>query len=100
MLGSLGNLTNPGHITTSVYYQDNDFAASDLRSTAFLQTIPNNKEIVVYSRIAHSSAFITAYLRLLGYNARSLLFGMKWRFDLADGFDLSEVHNYPFITGS
>ena len=39
--------------------------------------IPNNKDIVVYRRIAHSNAFITAYLRLLEYRAKSLLFGIK-----------------------
>ncbi len=99
MLGSLGELENPGHITTSVYYQANNFGASDLRSTALLQTIPNNKDIVVYSRSGHSSAFVTAYLRLLGYNARSLQFGMSWRTDLADGFTISEIKNYPYVTG-
>ena len=95
-LGQNGQLNNPGHLPTAVYYQANNFGASDLRSTTFLQTIPSNKEIVVYSKIAHSSAFITAYLRLLGHNAKSLLFGMRWRF----GFDISEVKNYPYVTGS
>lgn len=94
ILGS--SLDNPGHLPSAVYYQDNSFEASDLRSSANLQTIPSNKDIVVYSRIGHSSAFITAYLRVLGYNARSLLFGMKWLF----GFDQSQVKNYPYITGS
>ena len=89
------SISNPGHLPTAVYYQANNFGASDLRSTAFLQTIPNDKDIVVYSRIAHSSAFIVAYLRLLGYNAKSLLFGMRWMV----AFDSSEVKNYPYVTG-
>jgi rhodanese-related sulfurtransferase len=88
-------ISNPGHLPTAVYYQANNFGASDLRSTAFLQTIPNDKDIVVYSRIAHSSAFITAYLRLLGYRAKSFLFGMRWLV----GFNLTEVRNYPYVTG-
>ncbi|MCH7974279.1 MAG: rhodanese-like domain-containing protein [Bacteroidetes bacterium] len=96
ILGSNGALENPGHLPTAVYYQANNFGASDLRSTAFLQTIPNNKDIVVYSRIAHLSAFITAYLRLLGYRAKSLLFGIRWRV----GFSLTEVQNYPYVTGT
>ncbi|HED07845.1 MAG TPA: hypothetical protein ENI57_07005 [Ignavibacteria bacterium] len=90
------SINSPGHLPTAVYYQANNFGQSDLRSTAFLQTIPNNKDIVVYSRIAHSSAFITAYLRLLGYRAKSLLFGMRWRM----GFNwTTEVKNYPYVTG-
>ena len=89
------SISNPGHLPTAVYYQANNFGASDLRSTAFLQTIPNNKDIVVYSRIGHSSAFITAYLNLLGYRAKSLLFGMRWLV----GFNLTEVNNYSYVTG-
>ena len=58
--------------------------------------IPNNKDIVVYRRIAHSNAFITAYLRLLEYRAKSLLFGIRWRVD----FSLTEVRNYPYVTGT
>ncbi len=89
------SISSPGHLPTAVYYQANNFGLSDLRSTAYLQTIPNDKDIVVYSTIAHSSAFVTAYLRLLGYRAKSLLYGMKW----LNGFDINEVKNYPYVTG-
>ena len=95
ILGSNGELSAPGHLPSAVYYQANNFGASDIRSTAFLQTIPKDKDIIVYSRIAHSSAFVTAYLRLLGYKAKSLLFGMRWRVS----FSPTEIKNYPYVSG-
>jgi rhodanese-related sulfurtransferase len=40
-----------------------------------MQTIPANKEVVVYCGTSHNSAFVTAYLRLFGYNAKTLRYG-------------------------
>lgn len=40
-----------------------------------LKTLPTDKTIVVYCWTGQTSAFLTAYLRTLGYDAKSLLFG-------------------------
>lgn len=48
---------------------------SDLRSTANLQTLPKDKIIVLYSFTGERSAAAVAYLKLLGYNAKSIIFG-------------------------
>jgi len=50
---------------------------NDLRSTADLQTLPTNKTIVLYSFTGERSAAAVAYLKLLGYNAKSILFGAQ-----------------------
>ncbi|MFC2133128.1 rhodanese-like domain-containing protein [Bacteroidota bacterium] len=47
----------------------------ELRSDGFLHTLPSEKTIVIYSYNGHLSAAAAAYLNLLGYNAKSVLFG-------------------------
>lgn len=73
-----GELDNPGHPKGSVLYVSS-YPINELRTTMSLQTIPNNQQIVIYSENGILSAYATAYLRLLGYNARSVLFGAYWR---------------------
>jgi rhodanese-related sulfurtransferase len=96
ILGSNGDLTAKGHPPSSVFYMQSNGYYSDLRSTSYLQTIPSSKDIVVYSKYGHSSAFVVAYLRLLGYNAKSLLFGAGWRESLPGAY----LQNYPYDTGN
>lgn len=40
-----------------------------------MASIPSNKPVVVYCTTGHNSGFATAYLRLLGYDARTLKYG-------------------------
>jgi rhodanese-related sulfurtransferase len=42
---------------------------------ADLKTLPTDKPVVVYCYTGQTSAFMAAYLRLLGYDAKSLKFG-------------------------
>ena len=73
------------HAVLYTYYKD-------LKSVYYLQTIPTDKKVILYSRSGHQSAFATAYLRLLGYtNVRSMLFGAIW----LDPFPGSM--NYPYV---
>lgn len=60
-----------GHIPGSIQYTPK----SSLHSSKLLNTLPTNKPIVVYCNNGHQSAFIAAYLHLLGYDARSLAYG-------------------------
>jgi rhodanese-related sulfurtransferase len=40
-----------------------------------MSTIPVDKTVVVYCGTGHNSGFVTAYLRLFGYDARTLKYG-------------------------
>ena len=60
-----------GHIPGAVRYKPN----GTLGIVSEMQTIPADKEVVVYCGTGHNSAFVTAYLRLFGYNAKTLNFG-------------------------
>lgn len=60
-----------GHVPGAVRYKP----GGTLGIVEEMQTIPTDKEIVVYCGTGHNSAFVTAYLRLFGYNAKTLRFG-------------------------
>lgn len=62
---------DPGHITGAIQYTPKE----TLKLSADLKTLPTDKPIVVYCYTGQTSAFIAAYLRLLGYDAKSLMFG-------------------------
>lgn len=62
---------NPGHIPGAVQYEPK----SSIKLAADLKTLPSGKTIAVYCYTGQTSAFLTAYLRLLGYDAKSLLYG-------------------------
>jgi rhodanese-related sulfurtransferase len=85
--GGSRDVTIPMHPPHSVLYT----YYNDLKSVYYLQTIPSNKKVVMYSKSGHQSAFATAYLRLLGYNARSLLFGATWLSPFPGSM------NYPYV---
>ena len=62
---------NPGHIPGAMQYTPKESIALD----ADLKTLPADKTIAVYCYTGQTSAYLTAYLRLLGYDAKSILFG-------------------------
>jgi rhodanese-related sulfurtransferase len=81
----------------------------DIRSTNDLQTIPTNKIVVVYDVNGQVSPKIVAYLRLLGYDAKSMLFGANtlfysrvlWVESLAPlAFKQDIIMNLPYVTGN
>ena len=82
---------------------------SDLSSTTNLQTLPSGSKIAFYSTNGQLSAFAVAYLRVLGYNAKSVLFGANNMFYntllgvenfSAETFTSDKIRNYPFVTGN
>jgi rhodanese-related sulfurtransferase len=94
----------PAHPPNCVFYKSPIF--SELRTVSLLQTIPSNLIIDVYSVSGHESAFITAYLRLLGYNAKSMLFGacnfnynaIRIKSNLLHlVFEETKIKNYPYV---
>jgi rhodanese-related sulfurtransferase len=62
---------DPGHIPGAVQYTPKE----TIKLSADLKTLPTDKPIAVYCYTGQTSAFLTAYLRLLGYDAKSILFG-------------------------
>ena len=63
--------TTSGHLPGAVRFTPKQSLSTD----AHLLNVPTNKPIVVYCFNGHHSAQATAYLRMLGYNAQSLLYG-------------------------
>lgn len=87
------------------------FAAPNLEfeSTNLLQTLPSNKTIYLYSYAGNISAFITAYLRVLGYDARSVLYGgnnmiynaMRNTPSIVQyTFSSGDIYNFGYVTGN
>jgi len=60
-----------GHIPGAIRYKPE----STLGFSDMMATIPSDKIVVVYCGTGHNSGFATAYLRLFGYDARTLKYG-------------------------
>jgi rhodanese-related sulfurtransferase len=60
-----------GHIPGAIRFKPN----ATLGIINEMASIPHDKTVVVYCGTGHNSAFVTAYLRLFGYDARTLAFG-------------------------
>jgi rhodanese-related sulfurtransferase len=60
-----------GHVPGAVRYKP----GATLGIEAEMKTIPADKDVVVYCATGHNSAFVVAYLRLLGYKAHSMRYG-------------------------
>ena len=63
----------PGHIDGATQYTPK----ADLKTTAFLNTLPTDMPIVVYCWTGQNSSQVTAWLNILGYEAYSLKFGVN-----------------------
>jgi rhodanese-related sulfurtransferase len=92
-----------GHIPGAVRYKPN----GTLGIVAEMATIPTGKTVVVYCGTGHNSGFVTAYLRLFGYDARTLKYGnngfMHDKMVKQDGalswlpFSDSDINDYPVV---
>lgn len=98
----LYNIRDNGHPPTTVRYQPYE----DLRSTTYLQTLPIDKPIAVYEDTGEISAYVVAYLKMLGYDAYSINLGANGMFgeDQSNSSRIirlksSDIINYPFVTG-
>lgn len=92
-----------GHIPGAVRYKPN----ATLGFTSEMATIPPDKTVVLYCGTGHNSAFATAYLRLFGYDARTLKYGNNgfmhdWMKKDAAGlswlpFSDSDINDFPVV---
>lgn len=62
-----------GHVPGAIQYTPK----ASMKLAADLKTLPTGKPIVCYCYSGQTSSFLVAYLRLLGYDAKSLLYGMN-----------------------
>ncbi len=62
-----------GHVPGAIQYTPK----ASMKLAADLKTLPTNKPIVDYCYTGQTSSFLSAYLRLLGYDAKSLLYGVN-----------------------
>ncbi len=91
------------HIPGAVQYEPK----KSLSRESFLSTLPTDKTIVVYCYTGQHSAFIVAYLRFLGYDAKSLLYGangfmhniMKTNPDVGHPFKDAFIFDLPVTQG-
>ncbi len=111
-----GNLTNyytvnywpaaqyeTGHIPGAMQYTPKE----SIKLSVDLKTLPTNKTVAVYCYTGQTSAHLVAYLRLLGYDAKSIMFGtngMIYDNMVAAGgmtvFNDSQIMGYDFVTGN
>ena len=64
---------NIGHIEGAYQFTPN----TSLQKAQMLELLPTDQKIAVYCRTGQTSAQVVAYLRLLGYDAYSLLYGVN-----------------------
>lgn len=87
---------NPGHVEGAINY----VPKNDLKLAQFVKTLPTNKTIVVYCYTGHGSSIIAPYLRALGYDAKSLLYGANGLFyndNPGTKWVDAECKEYPFV---
>ncbi len=90
-----------GHIPGAIQYSPK----ADIAFDTFLKTLPTDKTIAVYCYTGQTSAHMTAYLRLLGYDAKSLLYGcngmmydeMVTQGDMTVFDPTTDIHSYPSV---
>jgi rhodanese-related sulfurtransferase len=75
----------PGHIAGAVNFVPKGAFKADER----LKNLPTDKTIVVYCYTGQTSAQVTAYLQMLGYDAKSLLYGFN-------GFAYNELAGHKY----
>ncbi len=93
-----------GHIPGAIRYKPN----STLGIVSEMQTIPTDEEVVLYCNTGHNSGFATAYLRLFGYDAKTLTYGNNaFMYDKMKEeestlswlpFTEAEIHDYPYVS--
>lgn len=69
----VADYTTLKHINGAIQYTPK----ADLKLATFLKTLPTNKTIVVYCYTGQTSANVAAILRVMGYDAKSLLYGVN-----------------------
>jgi rhodanese-related sulfurtransferase len=89
---------DPGHIPGAIQYTPKQ----SMKMNEYLNTLPTDKPVVAYCYTGQTSSFLAAYLRLLGYDAKSLLYGANGMiYDIMETsgmtiFDESQIMGYEY----
>lgn len=92
---------NKGHLPNARMY----IPRSDLKLATNLKTLPTNQQILLYCYTGQTSATVGVFLKLLGYDVKSLTFGVNglnhsWMGTngVANRFNsATDVYNYPYV---
>jgi rhodanese-related sulfurtransferase len=90
---------DPGHIPGAVQYTQKE----SMLLAADLKTLPKDKKIAVYCYSGQTSANLAAYLRLIGYDAKTLLFGtngMIYDDMTKNQWKEEEIKGYEYVTSN
>lgn len=68
---SLADYSDPGHLQGAPCY----VPKSDLKLATSLKTIPTNKTVAIYCYTGHTAAYAAAFLKVMGYDVKSISFG-------------------------
>jgi len=68
---TLADYNDPGHLPGAPCY----VPKTDLKSTGALKTLPTNKTIAIYCYTGHTAAYAAAFLKVMGYDVKSISFG-------------------------
>ncbi len=86
---SEADYTGYGHVPGAMQYTPRESMSLD----SDLKTLPLDREVVVYGWTGQASAAVVAYLRVIGYNAKSLLWG-------ANGMIYDELESNKWSVGA
>ncbi len=87
---------NWNHIPGAMQYTP----GQSLKLGTDLKTIATDKEVVVYCYTGQTSAHVASFLRVVGYNAKTMLFGVNaMAYDTMPGtkFSPSDVNDYELV---
>ncbi|KUO66228.1 MAG: hypothetical protein APF83_06540 [Lutibacter sp. BRH_c52] len=90
---------NLGHIEGAVRFEPR----ASLSSTTSLYTLPSDKKVLVNCNTGQSSAYVVAYLHLLGYDVSNLAYGSNSFMNAIlvekewNGFSAKEIKNFPIV---
>ena len=88
-----------GHIPTANQYDPK----GSLHSSTDLLTIPKDKKVLVYGPTGQETAYVVAYLNVLGYDTGNLAYGgnsfmhKQLKDNNWEAFSKKEVNMYPVI---
>jgi len=110
-------IANPGNYFINNYFSDTDYAGFGhieganrinpftLIDNSYLSLNPDASSLVTYCYTGQTSAVLTATLKVLGYNAKSLTFGMNGMYNdnpawSSNKWSADVSKNYPIISNN
>ena len=95
-----GPIIYGGHPRNSILFT----SMEEFKSSEYLLSLPVNTRIYIYSYNGQEGAYLNAYLNLLGYNSKNIIYGgvsmfyyyMKFN-RFSESFRVSEIRDYPFV---